>query len=181
MKNIFVFSLAIFLLGCGSSQIIYNPAPQILPQHIKSIAVKPFSNKSSIFGIEEKLTLKIIDEFIKDGKYQLKNENEADGIIIGEIKSYILIPIQYDANLVPTTYKITLNYSIKMIDRIKNLILWEENTLLANYIFSDASIPGGMTEEQAREKLWEIIAKDTVKRTVEGFGSVTGVSSKKLW
>lgn len=180
MKNNLLILLISLSLGCSSSQIIYNPAPQILPQHIRSIAVKPFLNKSSIFGIEEKLTLKIIDEFIRDGKYQIKKEEEADGVISGEIKSYIMIPIQYDANLVPTTYKITLNYSIKMIDRIKNLILWEENTLTANYIFSDASIPGGMSEEQAREKLWEIIAKDTVKRTVEGFGSVTGVSLKKL-
>jgi hypothetical protein len=37
-----------------------------------------------------------------------------------------------------------------------------------------------MTEEQAREKLWDIMSKDIVKRTVEGFGSVTGVSSKKI-
>lgn len=170
----------LFLLTSCQSQIIYNPAPQILPQHIKSVAIKPFSNKSSIFGIEEKLTLKIIDEFIRDGRYVIKNENEADGIIAGDVKSYIMIPIQYDANMIPTTYKITLNYSIKMIDRIKNVILWEENTLVANYIFSDPSVPGGMTEEQAREKLWEIIAKDTVKRTIEGFGSVTGVSTKKL-
>lgn len=177
-RNVLILSIA--LCGCSSSQIVYNPAPQILPQHIKSIAVKPFVNRSSIFGIEEKLTLKIIDEFIRDGKYQLRSENDADGIISGEIKSYIMIPIQYDANLVPTTYKITLHYAIRMIDKIKNIILWEENTLVANYIFSDPSIPGGMTEEQAREKLWEIIAKDTVKRTVEGFGSVTGVSAKKL-
>ncbi|MGC8867432.1 MAG: LPS assembly lipoprotein LptE [Elusimicrobiales bacterium] len=179
MKKIIILT-SIILSSCSSSKIIYNPAPQILPQHIKTIAVRPFLNKSSIFGMEEKLTLKIIDEFIRDARYPIKKESEADGVIAGEIKSYIMIPIQYDANMVPTTYKITLNYSIKMIDRAKNIVLWEENTLVANYIFSDSSLPGGMTEEQARERLWEIIARDTVKRTVEGFGSVTGVSTKKL-
>ncbi len=179
MKKLIIL-LTILLSSCSTSQIIYNPAPQILPQHIKTIAVRPFMNKSSIFGIEEKLTLKIIDEFIRDARYPIKKENEADGVIVGEIKSYIMIPIQYNANMIPTVYKITLNYSIKMIDRVKNIILWEENTLSANYIFSDSSLPGGITEEQAREKLWEIIARDTVKRTVEGFGSVTGVSTKKL-
>lgn len=179
MRMRFILALGVILSAC-QTQIIYNPAPQILPQHIKSIAIKPFSNKSSIFGIEEKLTLKVIDEFIRDGRYPIKVESEAEGIIIGEVKNYIMVPIQYDANMIPTTYKITLNYSIKMIDKINNLILWEENTLIANYIFSDPSLPGGMTEEQAREKLWEIIAKDIVKRTIEGFGSVTGVSTKKL-
>ncbi len=179
MKKLIIL-IAILASSCTTSQIIYNPAPQILPQHIKTIAVRPFINKSSIFGIEEKLTLKIIDEFIRDARYPIKKEDDADGVIVGEIKSYIMIPIQYDANMVPTAYKITLNYSIKMIDRVKNIILWEENTLTANYIFQDSSLVGGMTEEQAREKLWEIIARDTVKRTVEGFGSVTGVSTKKL-
>ena len=172
--------LCFFLSSCSSTNIVYNPAPQTLPHHIKSIAIKPFINKSSIFGIEEKLTLRIIDEFLRDGRYMIKNENEADGVIEGEIKSYIMIPIQYNPNMIPTAYKITLNYAIKMIDKHTNTILWEENTLVANQIFSDPSLPGGMTEEEARERLWEVIAKDTVKRTVEGFGSVTGVSSKKI-
>ncbi|MCX7905123.1 MAG: LPS assembly lipoprotein LptE [Elusimicrobiales bacterium] len=179
MKDKIKFLIFTLILSC-ESKIIYNPAPQILPQHIKSIAIKAFTNKSSIFGIEEKLTLKIIDEFIKDGRYNIKSETDAEGIIVGEVKSYIMTPIQYNYNMIPTAYKITLNYSIKMIDKLKNVVLWEENTLTANYIFSDLSLPGGMSEEQARERLWEIIAKDVVKRTVEGFGSVTGVSSKKL-
>jgi len=33
-----------------------------------------------------------------------------------------------------------------------------------------------MTEEEAREELWERFANDIVRRTIEGFGSVTGVS-----
>lgn len=179
MKKIIM--IALFLTSCASSDnIIYKPASQILPQHIKSIAVRPFSNKSSIFGIEEKLTLKIIDEFVKDGQYKIQNEENADGILVGEIRNYIMLPIQYDANLIPTVYKITIYYTLKMIDRKTNSILWEENTLVANQIYSAPTLPGGITEEQARENLWDIMAKDILKRTVEGFGSVTGVSSKKI-
>jgi hypothetical protein len=171
----------IFLYACSSSNIIYNPSQQILPQHIKSIFVKPFLNKSSIFSIEEKLTLKIIDEFVRNGEYKISNyEKDADGILEGEIKNYIVIPIQYDANFVPTLYKMTIYYSIRMIDKKNNTILFEENNLSANQIYSAPTLSGGMNEETAREKLWDIIAKDVVKRTVEGFGSVTGVSSKKI-
>ncbi|MEF3279451.1 MAG: hypothetical protein K6357_00560 [Elusimicrobiota bacterium] len=180
MKKLIILFYA-FIVSCSSSSnMVYNPAPQILPQHIKSLAVLPFSNKSSIFGIEEKLTLKIIDEFLRDGQYKVVSEEIADGIISGEIKNYLMVPIQYDSNMVPTVYKITINYSIKLIDRKNNSILWEENTLVANQIYSAPTLPGGMTEEAAREKIWDIISKDVVKRTVEGFGSVTGVSSKKI-
>jgi len=178
MKKI-LFAL-IFFTSCSSSNIVYNPSQQILPQHIKSIFVKPFSNKTSIFSIEEKLTLKIIDEFIRNGNYKISNIDNADGVLEGEIKNYIMIPLQYDPNLVPTLYKITVYYSIRMIDKKNNIILWQEDNLVANQIFSAPTLSGGMSEEMAREKLWDIIAKDVVKRTVEGFGSVTGVSSKKI-
>jgi len=178
-KNI-LLSIVILLASCSQSNIIYNPAAQILPQHIKSIFVKPFSNKTSIFAIEEKLTLKIIDEFVRNGHYNISNLENADGILEGEIKNYIMIPIQYDANMVPTLYKITMYYSIRMIDKKNNTILWEEDNLVANQIYSAPTLSGGMNEEMAREKLWDIIAKDVVKRTVEGFGSVTGVSNKKI-
>ena len=172
--------LILFLTSCSSENIVYRPTSQILPQHIKSISVLPFSNKSSIFSIEEKLTLKIIDEFIKNGEYKVVSSDNVDGILTGEIKNYIMVPIQYDSNLVPMVYKITIYYSLKMIDRKNNAVLWEENNLVANQIYSAPTLVGGMTEEQAREKLWDIMSKDIVKRTVEGFGSVTGVSSKKI-
>ena len=175
-----ILFIAVALSSCSTANIVYNPSQQILPQHIKSIFVKPFSNKTSIFSIEEKLTLKIIDEFIRNGRYKITNFEDADGILEGEIKNYIMIPIQYDANLVPTLYKTTIYYSIRMIDKKFNTTLWQEENLMANQIYSAPTLSGGMSEEMAREKLWDIIAKDVVKRTVEGFGSVTGVSSKKI-
>ena len=36
-----------------------------------------------------------------------------------------------------------------------------------------------MTEEQAREQIWDILARNIVKRVVEGFGSVTGTSERR--
>jgi hypothetical protein len=117
---------------------------------------------------------------MKDCQYKIMNQEEAYGIISGEIKNYLMNPIQYDSNMVPTVYKITVQYSIKMMDKRSNTILWEENTLTANQIYSAPTLSGGMTEEDAREKIWDIIASDVVKRTVKGFGSVTGSSEKKL-
>lgn len=40
--------------------------------------------------------------------------------------------------------------------------------------------PGGMTEDAAREQLWDLFARDIVKRTIEGFGSVSGASERKV-
>jgi hypothetical protein len=40
--------------------------------------------------------------------------------------------------------------------------------------------PGGIPEEEAREILWDLFARDIVKRTIEGFGSVSGASERKV-
>jgi len=168
------------LAACSTSEITYRPAEQKLPQHIKRISIRPFANKTHQFGLEEKITLKTIDEFLKNGEYAVSPENSAQGVIVGEINHYILTPIQYDVNLVPTVYKLNVIVSVSFLDKSANRYLWEEPALQAVKMYSASTLPGGMTEEAARESLWEILAKDIVKRTVEGFGSATSASQKKI-
>ncbi|OGR41621.1 MAG: hypothetical protein A2X35_12125 [Elusimicrobia bacterium GWA2_61_42] len=181
MKKLLLLTAALGLAACGgSSDIIYRPAEQKLPQYIKRIAVRPFANKTQQFGLEEKITLKVIEEFLKNGEYSVSPESAAQGVIVGEISHYILTPIQYDVNLVPTVYKLNVIAAVRLLDREQNRYLWEEPALQVTKMYSAANLPGGLTEEQAREALWEILAKDVVLRTVSGFGSVSSASWKKM-
>ena len=179
-KLAFLAALAALAACSTSSDIIYRPAEQKLPIYIKRIAVRPFANKTQQFGLEEKITLKVIDEFLKNGEYLVSPENAAQGVIVGEISHYILTPIQYDVNLVPTVYKLNVIAGLRLLDREQNRYLWEEPALQVTKMYSAANLPGGLTEEQAREALWEILAKDVVLRTVSGFGSVSSTSMKRV-
>lgn len=174
--------LTIGVMGAcvNTSNITYTPAAQKLPITIKRVAVRPFTNKTPQFGLEEKVTLKVAEELLKNGEYTVAPEDNADGVIVGEIAHYILTPIQYDVNMVANVYKINVIASVRFLDRKENRYLWEEPALQATKIFSAAALPGGMTEENAREELWEILAKNITLRTVEGFGSVSSISQKKL-
>jgi len=181
MKKLIFLIAAAGLAACQTSpDIIYKPAEQKLPLYIKRIAVRPFANKTQQFGLEEKITLKVIEEFLKNGEYLVSPENAAQGVIVGEISHYILTPIQYDVNLVPTVYKLNVIAGLRLLDREQNRYLWEEPALQVTKMYSAANLPGGLTEEQAREALWEILAKDVVLRTVSGFGSVSSASQKKI-
>lgn len=170
-----------FLAGCIETQnITYTPAAQKMPVHIRRVAVRPFTNKTPQFGLEEKVTLKVAEELLKNGEYTVSTEDSADGVLIGEIVNYILTPIQYDVNMVANVYKMNVIASVRFLDRSENRYLWEEPALQAVKIYSAAALPGGMTEEAAREELWETLAKNITLRTVEGFGSVSSISQKKL-
>lgn len=166
------------LSGCSSP---YTPAPQILPQHIKKISVRPFTNSTTQYGLEEKLTLNVINEFVRDGRLMLvNNEQESDGVVVGEISRYILQPLTYDANMVTQQYKMWVLVNVSFVDRISNVTLWTEPNLEGVQIFYDISQPGGKTEDEARVAVWENLSRDIVKRTMEGFGSVSGASDKKV-
>src|SRR5947209_8174030 len=103
MKRFSLVALAAFFSACGAGQdIAYRPAPQILPANITRIAVRLAVNKTQQFGLEDKLTLAVRDQFLKDGRYPIVPEEDANGIVLVTISRYILTAIQYDSNLVPT-------------------------------------------------------------------------------
>ncbi|MFC1501504.1 LPS assembly lipoprotein LptE [Elusimicrobiota bacterium] len=182
MKSNFVVKAVLFLslvlAGCASP---YSPASQILPEHIKNIYIKPFVNNTTQYGLEDKFTLAVVDEFIRDGRWAVINkEEDADGMLVAEISKYIKEPLTYDASMVVQQYKLWILVNVYFVDKVNNVTLWEEPNLEGIQIYYDASSPGGRTEEEVVEIIWENMSRDIVKRTVEGFGSVTGASEKKV-
>jgi len=172
---------AAIVSSCANeSGVIYRPTPQIMPSHIKKIALRPFQNKTQQFALEDKLTLKVNTRFLVDGTYKITAEGESDGVLTGEITRYIHIPIAYDSNLVATQYKLDVIVHIAFVETATNSILWEEQNFLGSVIYPAPTLPGGMTEEAARELIWEQLAKKIIKRTIQGFGSVTGESKRKI-
>jgi hypothetical protein len=183
MKKLSLFVLAALACACAGGagpDIAYRPAPQILPANIRRIAVRLVTNKTQQFGLEDKLTLAIRDNFLKDGRYLITPEPDADGVVNVTIMRYILTPIQYDSNLVPTAYKLRVVCDLQFIDRASNTMLWEEDNMEGIQTYAALTLPGGLTEEQARMLIWDTLSRDIVKRVVFGFGSVTGTSQRRI-
>lgn len=192
MKKVMLSAIMAFgLAACAGP---YDPAPQILPEHIKKVYVKPIINNTNQYGLEAKFTNAIVDEILRDGRLSLVNSpEEADGIVAGTIKRYILQPLTYDANMVTEQYKLWIIVSVSLVDRENNVTLWTEPNLEGIQIYLDStrrasavgagstdSMSEGMTEEEAREIIWEKISRDIVKRTIKGFGSVSSASERKV-
>ncbi|MFA6584466.1 MAG: LPS assembly lipoprotein LptE [Elusimicrobiaceae bacterium] len=168
------------LSACGGPDVIYQPYPQILPQNITKLAVQPLVNKTEYFGLEDKLNIAITNEFLRNGTYPIVPEKEANGIIMGEIRRYILVPIQYDASMVPTSYKLTVLLKVQFYDRKTNTVLWEEPALEDSTVYTASVLPGGITEDQARDAVWALLARDIVTRTVSGYGTVSSTSERRI-
>ena len=180
-KSVFALLAAACLAACASEGAYYKPQAQIMPQHIRKIAIRPILNKTEIFAMEDKLYLQLYDEFLKNGSYQVvKEDNGSEGVIITTITRYLNVPIQYDSQLIPTVYKMDVWLDIVLMDKTTNTPVWREPAFLGTQTYSASTLPGGMTEQQARDLVWQKLSKDIVKRTVEGFGSVMSEDKRKV-
>ncbi len=182
MKKVWLilFSFAVFFVSCAAP---YDPAPQILPSYIKKVYVRPIINNTNQYGLEDKFTKEILDEFMRDGRLSIvTDEAEADGVVVCEIKRYVLQPLTYDANMVTEQYKLWILINAYFIDKHENVTLWIEPNMEGIQIYADSVKVGfgGMSEETAREYIWEKLARDIVKRTVKGFGNAGGISERKV-
>ena len=179
MKRAWIVLAAALFWGCGQD-IAYHPAPQILPANIKKISIRLVVNKTQQFGLEDKFTLAVRDNFLRDGTYPIVPEEDSDGVVVVTILRYILTPIQYNATLVPTAYKLRVICDLQFIDRHSNQILWEEKTMEGFQTYASDTLPGGLTEEQARQAIWDTLSRDVVTRVVKGFGTITGETSRRI-
>jgi len=178
-KIIFLFSV-VFLAACSTpGSVEYKPYDQLTPQHIMKISVRPFINSTEVFALEDKLTLAVTDEFLRNGQFQIVNESQADGIIIGQISRYLMVPLQYDSQMIPTTYRLDVWLRVQLMDVKTGVSIWEEPALVGSYVYSASTRPGGMTEDQARDQVWQQLSVDIVKRTTAGFGSVWSQDRRK--
>ncbi len=174
------FALTV-IAGCGGVESQYQGSSVILPANIKSIAVRPFENETSQPAINNKLWLATTDEFIRDGRIAYSaDEKKADGVVVGTIRQYRETALSYDTNLVPLEYQLWIIMDLKFLDTKNNQYLWHEPYIEQKLRYFAETAPGGETVEQAREELWQRFANDIVRRTIEGFGSVTSSSPRSV-
>lgn len=174
-------ALAVGLAGCAEMSDGRAPANVILPVGINKIGLRTFKNKTQYFGLEDRFRLRVEQEMIRDGRFPFAGvESDADAFIQGEIVNYIPQVAAYDSNNQPLEYRLWVIINVSFFDKKENRVLWEEPRLEQSYRYFVETQPGGMTEDEAREYVWDYFARDIVKRTIEGFGSVTGASSRKV-
>lgn len=97
----------------------------LLPGYIKKIHIKIFDNQTIKTGLDETATQATIDAFRSGSGLRIVDEKQADIIIEGTVSDYNKEPYVYTGALNITQYKITVKFSVRCIDQIKNSVFWE--------------------------------------------------------
>ena len=171
MRRLALALAAAALAACAALQGSSGPPPHPLPSAIRKLSLRQIGNKTQQSGLEDKLALALRDEFLRDARYPLTTEKESDAVVAVTIKRYLLIPLQYDASLNTTTYKLRVGVEVQLIDRASRKTLWTEEGLEASMAYPSSALAGGLAEATAQEDLWPILAPMIVARVIDGYGA----------
>ena len=95
--------------GCGYS------TQGNLPNHIKSVAVPTFRNKTEQPAVESTITAAVINAFVTSGKLKVVAADQADSILEGEVVGYDIVSVAVDNRINVRQYRlvVTLNLSFR--------------------------------------------------------------------
>ena len=132
MKKTFLWlGICALLTACAAENVVYTPQAQIMPQHIKKVAVRPILNRTEVFALEDKFYNELYDTFLRNGSYQIVAENDgAQGVVVTTITRYLNVPVQYDSQLIPTVYKMDIWLDVVLMDTATNTPVWREPAFL---------------------------------------------------
>jgi lipopolysaccharide assembly LptE-like protein len=173
-----VLAIGVMLALSGCSEYRYN-GPPALPPYIHRLAVRAFTNHTQQYGLEDQLTVAVLSEFNRDGRYQITTEAQADGVVTGDITRYLLEAVSYDANHVPTEYRLTIVAAVSFLDKVKSQTLWTEPDMRGElrYFVASSGFAGAMSETDARQTIYDELARDIRTRTLEGLGGAKETGS----
>ena len=119
------------LSGCGYS---LAGRGSFLPDYIRTIAIPNFANNTTVFDVEQVLTVRVRNEFIGRGRYKIVSDLAgADAVLLGTIVSIGLVPTAFNDQQLASRYLAIVVMKIEFKELRDNKILWEN----AGLVFRD--------------------------------------------
>jgi hypothetical protein len=146
-----LLALAWGLSGCGYS------FHGTLPDHIKTVAVPIFINRTQQPAVESVITRAIVDAFATNGRLRVVRAEDADSILEGEVIGYSVAPIAVSPELTVQQYRLGVTLALRMRDLRRNEVLFQQNFSeqadfrVAGSVAQTISIEAGALQQAAGE------------------------------
>jgi outer membrane lipopolysaccharide assembly protein LptE/RlpB len=157
--------LALAVGGCGYG------LRGTLPEHIKTVGVPMFVNRTYQPAVEALLTRAVVEAFSTNGRLRVVRPEQADAVLDGEVTDYVLDSIAFDRNANVQQFRLTVVLNLTFRDVRQQKVIFREPSFSEH---SDFRVPGGGvaqtigTEQAALRAAAIDIARTIVTRAVDG-------------
>ena len=97
----------------------------LLPDYLQKIHIGIFQNRTLKTGLDELATNSVIEAFRSGSNLRIVDEASADIVLEGTVSGYTKEPHTYTADQTILEYRITVRYSARCVDRVRNEVFWE--------------------------------------------------------
>jgi len=167
MKKILLLFIAISITACGAYNFYTRSNP-----HLESIMITEFANNSEEYEMPDLIEEYLIQEIIDDDRLEVKGDN-ADIEVTGTVRSYMREVYAYDEQENPLQWRITVVFSIKIQDMVKDETIWENKNLSLQQLYNEADANNTgqgveiYSEEEARIEIVKDLADQILTNTLE--------------
>ena len=164
-RSILVLLAILLAGGCGYS------LRGSLPEHIRTVAVPVFVNKTQHPAVENSLTSAVVDAFVTSGRLRVVRPEDADSILEGEIVGYELDSISFNRLANAREYRLTVTLNLRFRDVKRNEMIWRQEGVQEK---ADFRVPGQVAatvsvEQSALREAAETIGRAIVNQATERF------------
>ena len=157
------------LAACGYHLTGHSSA---LPPGVKSIGIPVFVNKTDRPDLEQRITARIISNFITRGRFHISPDEEGvDAVLKGEILAYVLNPVALNPQGRATRYEILINARASLVQTADDKVLWQDDHFVFRRQYDvDTADTGIVSQEQAAlDLVSDDFAEAVVTSILEGF------------
>jgi outer membrane lipopolysaccharide assembly protein LptE/RlpB len=145
------------LTGCGYT------FRGTLPEHIKTISVPIFVNRTQEPGVESIVTRAVVEGFSTNGRLRVVRTAGADAVLEGEVTSYGVQAIAFDKTSNVQQYRLVVILNLRLRDLKKNAVLFQQTGV---YEQADFRALGPVDQTIAREETALRAAATEIGRSV---------------
>jgi len=142
---------------------------------IRRLGVPIFRDGTGQTNLDQKITLKVIEELLKRGKIDIvQSVVGVDAIVDGEIVSYQTQPVGFSGGAGSTTasrYAITLTAKVKYFKPGELLPIWQNDAFVFRDEYDMGSDPSSFfdRQDQGVDRLAQAFARSLVSAMLEAF------------
>jgi len=120
-----------------------------LPDHLKTVSVPVFRNRTTDAGAESTITSAVVNAFTSSGRLKVVSLDAADSVLDGEITGYQVQSLTYDSRLNLRSYRLTVTMNVRFRDLRRTEVLWQQDGLVEDVSFD---VAGQVSDTISREE-----------------------------
>jgi hypothetical protein len=158
-----IFSLLSAFVLCFSACGVYTFNPRG-KSTITMIAVDPFENQTTQYGLEDLMTEAVIDAFIAEGSIKVVSADVAQAVLVGTLKRYERLVQEFDEQDQVAQYKVQVGVDVSLIDPANQSEFWTIQLTLDGVYDVETE-----TEEDGQREVGEQLVEAVLNKTTKSW------------